>query len=32
MKDTLVVNLFGGPGCGKSTLMARIFAELKTRV
>ena len=31
MKETLVVNLFGGPGCGKSTLMARIFAELKTR-
>ena len=23
--------VFGGPGCGKSTLMARIFAELKTR-
>ena len=31
MKETLVVNLFGGPGCGKSTLMAGIFYELKTR-
>ena len=30
MKDTLVVNLFGGAGVGKSTLMAKIFAELKT--
>lgn len=27
----LVVNLFGGPGCGKSTVAAKIFAELKTR-
>lgn len=25
----IVVNLFGGAGCGKSTLMALIFAELK---
>lgn len=25
----LVVNLFGGPGCGKSTTAAHIFAELK---
>ena len=29
MKNTLVVNLFGGPGCGKSTLMAAIFYQLK---
>ena len=29
MKKALVINLFGGPGCGKSTTMARIFAELK---
>lgn len=27
--NTLVVNLFGGPGCGKSTLAADIFAKLK---
>jgi adenylate kinase family enzyme len=26
---TLVVNLFGGPGTGKSTLCANIFAKLK---
>lgn len=26
---TLVVNLFGGPGTGKSTLSANIFARLK---
>lgn len=26
---TLVVNLYGGPGSGKSTLMASIFSELK---
>lgn len=31
MKKTLIVNLFGGPGCGKSTTMARLFADLKTR-
>lgn len=31
MKNTTVINLFGGPGIGKSTLMARIFAELKTQ-
>ena len=29
MKNTLIVNLFGGPGCGKSTLMAGIFHQLK---
>ncbi len=31
MKNTLVVNLFGGAGIGKSTLMARIFSELKVQ-
>ena len=30
-KNTLVVNLFGGPGTGKSTTMAHVFAELKWR-
>ncbi len=29
MKDTLLINLFGGPGTGKSTMMARVFSELK---
>ena len=29
MRQSLVVSLFGGPGCGKSTLCADIFAELK---
>ena len=29
MASTLVVNLFGGPGVGKSTLMAATFAKLK---
>jgi len=29
MKNTLVVNLLGGPGVGKSTLTAAIFAKLK---
>lgn len=28
---TVVVNLFGGPGSGKSTLMAGLFSELKFR-
>lgn len=27
--DTVVINLFGGPGSGKSTLCALIFAQLK---
>lgn len=27
----LVVNLFGGPGTGKTTMAARIFSELKQR-
>lgn len=29
MSDTIVVNLFGGPGTGKSTAMADVFAKLK---
>lgn len=29
--DTLVVNLFAGPGSGKSTFMSGIFSELKSR-
>ena len=28
-RKTFVVNLIGGPGCGKSTLSAMIFAKLK---
>jgi hypothetical protein len=31
MKQTLFVNLFGGPGTGKSTFCAEIFAILKKR-
>ena len=31
MKDTLVVNLFGAPGAGKSTTAAGVFADLKDR-
>ncbi len=27
----LVVNLFGGPGCGKSTMAALLFGEVKCR-
>lgn len=27
--QTKIINLFGGPGSGKSTLMAKIFSELK---
>ena len=27
--ETIVVNLMGGPGCGKSTAAAGIFYELK---
>ncbi len=27
--DTTIINLFGGPGCGKSTLAAEIFSILK---
>jgi hypothetical protein len=30
-RNTLVINLFAGPGTGKSTSMAHIFAELKWR-
>ncbi len=29
MKKPLVVNLYGGPGCGKSTGAAQIFSNLK---
>ena len=29
MKDTLIVNLYGGPGSGKSTGAAYIFSMLK---
>ena len=29
MKNTLVVNLIGGQGSGKSTMMANLFAQLK---
>lgn len=29
MNNTIVVNLFGAPGAGKSTGAAHIFAELK---
>jgi len=28
-EEALVINLFGGPGTGKSTLMAKLFAQLK---
>lgn len=31
MKDTIVVNLFAGPGAGKSTGAAYIFSKLKMR-
>lgn len=31
MKETIFVNLLGGPGSGKSTLCAMIFAELKIK-
>lgn len=31
MKNTKVVNLFGAPGAGKSTLAADIFVEMKQR-
>ena len=26
---TLVINLIGGPGCGKSTIAAELFSRLK---
>jgi nicotinamide riboside kinase len=29
IKNTLIVNLYGGPGSGKSTMMASLFAKLK---
>lgn len=31
MKQTLVINLFGGPGIGKSTLAAALFARMKEK-
>ena len=31
MKDTAIVNIFGGPGIGKSTTAAHLFALLKWR-
>ena len=31
VNKTLVVNLFGGPGVGKSTLAAEVFVDLKKR-
>ena len=31
MYNTLVINLFAGPGAGKSTLAATIFSKLKTK-
>lgn len=30
-KNAIIVNLFGGPGCGKSTLAAKIFTILKEK-
>ncbi len=30
-KSALIVNLFGGPGAGKSTMAAGLFSELKWR-
>lgn len=29
MRDTLLVNLYAGPGAGKSTAAAYIFSRLK---
>lgn len=31
MKDTIIVNLYGGPGTGKSTGAAYVFAQLKMK-
>ncbi len=31
MKKTLFINLFGGPGTGKSTLCASVFTQLKIK-
>ena len=29
MKNTLLINIYGGPGAGKSTAAAGVFYELK---
>lgn len=31
LKDTKIINLFGSPGAGKTTLAAEIFVEMKKR-
>lgn len=31
MQKSTVIGMYGGPGCGKSTTAARLFAELKVR-
>lgn len=31
MRNTVIINLFSGPGCGKSTSAAQLFYELKKR-
>jgi len=31
MKDTIVINFFGGPGVGKSTIAAQLFTMMKKR-
>jgi len=28
-KNTLIVNMFGGPGCGKSSMATSVFSHLK---
>lgn len=30
-KNTIIINLYGGPGAGKSTFMAKLFYHLKCR-
>ena len=31
MKNTLLINIYGGPGAGKSTVAAGLFYELKKK-